>query len=223
MVALLLLLMLRMGAFTGEGPGKGAQLVAINLSPDAAARAKAQSRARSAPPPPQLQRVTPPQAIVPVLPKPAFIRMSRADFAATDIAKLGLKGDSGSTTGSSAPVYGPGEGPGGVRLFKAEWVREPTDAELVTYLPRGAPQGAWATIACQTIDHYHVDNCQPLSEGPLGSGLARGLRLAAWQFLVRPPRIDGKPQIGAWVRIRFDFRRSAKSNDDAPAENASGG
>ncbi len=149
--------------------------------------------------------------------------MSHTDFAASDISKLGQHGDSGNSSGASAAAYGPGEGPGGVRLYQAEWVREPTDAELVTYFPRGAPQGAWATIACRTVDHYHVDDCQSLSEAPLGTGLARGLRQAAWQFLVRPPRIDGKPLIGAWVRIRFDFRRSAKGAQDAPAEDASGG
>ncbi|HEU4967986.1 hypothetical protein [Sphingomonas sp.] len=104
----------------------------------------------------------------------------------------------------SAAAYGPGEGPGGARLYYAEWYREPTSAELSYYLPPGRVVG-WGMIACQTVERYHVDNCRTLGDSPPGSGLARAIRQAAWQFLVRPPRIDGKPVIGAWVRIRIEF------------------
>jgi hypothetical protein len=34
-----------------------------------------------------------------------------------------------------------------------------------------------------------------------GAGVAQSRR----QFLVKPPRIDNKPQLGVWVRIHFDF------------------
>jgi protein TonB len=215
MVALLLLMLIRMGAFPGEGPERGSRLVAVEFSrssPAAAAAKAAVAVHRTvtplAPPP-----VTPPRAIIPLQPKPAIVAVSSADFAASDIGKLGQS--SGASPGSGKPVYGPGEGPGGVHLFPAEWVREPTDAELVTYLPaRGVPPGSWATIACQTIEHFHVENCQPLSEAPLGIGLSRGLRNAAWQFLVRPPRNGGKYEIGTWVRIRFTFTAKRGEGDD---------
>jgi len=136
------------------------------------------------------------------LAKSPLVVMSKEDLAAADISKLGTRGERGT---SSAVAMGPGEGPGGAHLYKAEWVVEPTHGQLAYYLPGPVEDGSWAEIACKTIENYRVENCSLLRESPPGSGLARAMRLAAWQFKVRPPRIDGKPLVGTWVRIHFDF------------------
>lgn len=138
-----------------------------------------------------------------------FITLNRDQMAAADIGNMpkGAQG-AGSGSGDSAAVQGPGEGPGGVQLFEAEWYRRPTHAELSTYLPANAPPRGYGLVACKTIDHYHVENCQILGEAPMGSGFAKAVRLAAWQFLVRPPRVNGKAMVGSWVRIRIDYTRT---------------
>ncbi|WP_336958589.1 hypothetical protein [Sphingobium aquiterrae] len=141
-------------------------------------------------------------------PTPNFLTLTSKDFAAADIGSLQSHrgaGSAGAGNGGSSSTYGPGEGPGGVQLFEAEWYRKPTNAELAGYLPHDAPRKGWGLVACKTVENYHVDNCQALGEAPLGSGFARAIRQAAWQFLVRPPRVDGKPQVGSWVRIRIDY------------------
>jgi len=135
-------------------------------------------------------------------------------FDAVDIAALpnhrndSKPGEGADGTGAgkdSGSAYGPGAGPGGERLYDAEWYSEPTHAELSYYMPHGAPMGSWGTIACRTVEKNRVEDCRELDESPAGSGLARALRQAAWQFRVLPPRIGGHPVIGAWVRIRIDF------------------
>jgi hypothetical protein len=209
---LIALLMLAMGARRPGEKGTAAHLVAVQISPESPKHIEhAHAAAKQAPAHPVQQHPTPhPPVVKPPVPVTPFVTMSKQDFAASDISRLPKHGQgdgSGSGTGSGSSTYGPSEGPGGVHLFNAEWYREPTDPELSTYLRQanGAGSGDWATIACRTIEHYHVENCQELDESPPGSGLARALRQASWQFLVRPPRVDGKVLIGSWVRIKFTF------------------
>lgn len=157
-------------------------------------------------------RATPAVPVKTPPPPPVLMPGGMELFEAADIGKLhGDAGDRGGGesegAGDSVAAYGPGEGPGGQRLYNAEWYREPSNAELAGFLPAGAPPGGWALIACKTVEDYHVENCRSLGEGPAGSGLARAMRQAAWQFRVRPPRIGGKPLVGAWVRIRIYFNR----------------
>jgi len=190
-------------------------LVSMNMDKGEkqAAAKKAQAAAT------QKSKVTPdvpepvPEPVAP--PPPSYIRLSRNEFAASDISKLGRAANADEQS-AKAGAYGPGEGPGGAQLYAAQWYREPFDAELATYMPRsGAPQGAWAMIACRTVEKFHVEDCREMDEYPLGSGLGRALRQASWQFLVRPPRVNGEAQVGAWVKIRFDFVDRAAARGSA--------
>jgi len=160
------------------------------------------------PPAPPVAPVAPPHAPVPPL---HMLLLSKDEFAAADIANMPSHHDDrapaggGDSAGSdSASSEGAGEGPGGERLYNAEWYVEPTHAELAYYMP-SRPQSGWGMIACKTVPNFRVEDCQELGESPAGSGLSRTLRQAAWQFRVLPPRIGGRKMVGAWVRIRFDF------------------
>ncbi len=97
-----------------------------------------------------------------------------------------------------------GTAPGGQPLYAAQWHRRPTSAELSTYLP-ARMQNGWGMVACRTVADYRVEDCREVGQSPPGSGLSRAVRLAAWQFRVRPPRIGGKPIVGEWVRIRIEW------------------
>lgn len=196
---------------------------APETSPSAAAPSppapERQQAERTPPPPPAAATPPPPPPPVanaePIPPRPDMIVLSRDDFARSDIGRIRSKPDDAARGQASAdarggggggrPVYGPSEAPGGRTLYAADWYREPTRAEIAPFLPPGAREG-WGMIACRTAERYRVENCRELGETP-GSGIARGLRRAAWQFLVIPPAINGKPQIGTWVRIRFDLVR----------------
>lgn len=221
-MGLFVLALLQLGLLPNPAAKPGDRLTAIALSAGKSAERQKANKQADAAKPKQAVVTLPRPVPTPVPTTPAFIMLSRAEFAASDIANLGRHSGEDSGDDSGGTAMGPGEGPGGARLYNAQWYREPTNAELGGYLQGNVPPGSWALIACQTVDRYHVENCQQLDESPRGSGLARAMRQAAWQFLVRPPRLNGKPIPNAWVRIRIDFSRSAKGADAPDPEGAGG-
>jgi protein TonB len=164
---------------------------------------------------PQPPRPAPPipKPVVELPPRPLqMIEITPEEYKSADIAKLGTAGGGkqqgpelaqGRSAGDSARV---GTAPNGEPLYAAEWYREPTNTELQAYMPKRMPEGGgWGMIACKTAPRFKVEDCVELGQGPAGSHLAGAVRQAAWQFLVRPPRVGGKPMIGEWVRIRIDY------------------
>jgi protein TonB len=170
----------------------------------------------------QAAETRPPRPVPPV-PKPAvklptpnldMLEVTREVYQAADISKLGSNApgyvrsaDAGSSGGANAGDSAMvGTAPDGQPLYAAEWYREPTNTELAGYLPKTLPDGGgWGIIACKTAPRFRVTDCVELGQGPAGSHLAGAVRQAAWQFLVRPPRIGGKSLVGEWVRIRVDY------------------
>lgn len=201
---LLMLLGLGPGSWSGREASRPT-LVDLIPGPQApVAPAPATSAEAKAKPLPPVPRTATPKLPPTPLAKSPFLKLTREEFSAADISKLGTAGGQGTSTAgvTSASV---GVGPGGATLYKAEWYREPTDAELAYYLPKAIAPGSWAQVACKTIPDNRVENCQAMGESPPGSGLARALRLAGWQFRIRPPRIDGKPMVGTWVKVHLEF------------------
>lgn len=204
----------RSGAITFQlDPGDKAEPSASKSEQKAkAAPERARERAESEPRP---ETPPPPPPPVELPPRPLqMMVLTRQDYAAADISRLPRRERAATSAGSGAALAdasadagggAAGRGPRGERLFDAQWYREPTEAELNGYISRRPPVGSWATIACRTIAGFHVDDCVELEESPPGSGLARSIRQAGWQFLVRPPRIGGRSMVGEWVRIRITF------------------
>ena len=212
--ALLLLLLIKLAPpqFGSSKPGN--KLMTFSVAPEAqedAAHTKSAAKTHqvssptppaAATPPPivKLPPVAAPWVLTPGLEKfdvrqvpPTPQSAQQSDASASD--------DANGSSNSDRPVA---FGPEGQPLYEAAWYREPTHAELNGYMKNVRPGPGFGIIACQTVARYHVDNCEEIGE-TLGSGYARAVREAAWQFLVLPPRVGGHMMIGAWVRIRITY------------------
>ncbi|MBU3078638.1 energy transducer TonB [Sphingomonas quercus] len=222
-VHLLMLLMLLSLTPAMEFLDMGRKALTVDLLPDQPATPEPARRARSkraggasgkrtpAPEPAPAPSPPPPPVPVPDNTPLALIPLTSDQMAAGDISRLPSRAPGPRAGPDLADNAGNGDadsdgatGPNGEKLYAADWYREPTHAELAFYLPKNGVRSGWGMIACQTFPDFHVDNCQELGQSP-GSGLARAVRQAAWQFRVRPPRVGGRPMVGAWVRIRIDF------------------
>jgi protein TonB len=156
--------------------------------------------------------VAPPKIVLPVRPtitpppttELELIELTREELSKTDEAMAQRAGPAlaqGSGRGGDSAVVG--KGPRGETLYAAEWLREPTNQEIGFYLgPEAAGVGL---IACKTYPQYRVDDCVALGSTPASSRIDRKILEATWQFKVRPPRKNGQPMIGEWVRIRISW------------------
>ena len=209
---LLLLVLLGLGKLT-PGVQKPSSALIVDLvrnSERAAAPARTETERKTTPPTQSKPLPKPPPIVLPAKPTIAapkslpWVEMSKDELAAADIANLPK-----SSPGDSEEV---GRAPNGDVLYAAEWAREPTDAELGGYLPANSPDG-YGLVACKTMPENRVDDCVELENYPAGSHLARAVRLAAWQFRVRPPRKNGRTLVGSWVRIRIDYEHYSRGGD----------
>lgn len=184
----------------------------IDVEQDRSASVQKQAPPRTVPKQP-VPTTAPPIPRATDTPTLDMLEVTRETYAAADIARLGTAGGKAASAstrmaGDSATV---GNAPNGQPLYAAEWVRRPTNAELAGYLPKRMPEGGGAgLVACRTAPRNRVEDCVELASTPPGSRLAAAVRQAAWQFLVRPPRVGGKPMIGQWVQIRIDYITSPR-------------
>jgi len=214
----LLLAIIAMTAIRDLGPVNSTILTAMKLLPPPVEKKPQPKHPKSAQAPKPEQQ-TAPAATMKLPPHievnnpnkdpwpPGFIHTSHLDMANGDIAKIHSGVAPGNAQASGGGGHSMGDGPDDLGFYKAEWYRKPPRTALDSYMRAGQDPGRWAEISCRMIDHYHVEDCHELAEEPRGSGMARVLREAAWQFLVRPPRRNGKDLLGERVRIHYDFTR----------------
>ncbi len=173
----------------------------LHPSPRPARFVGIQSARPPAPAPPLLPDAPAPAIIAPIVELPTVALADAGPASATGASAQAGSGD-GQAGGGMA--WGAG-GSGGMPLTDAQWFREPTIYELRRYLPANVPGKGWGLIACRTIARYRVTDCETIGEFPRGSGYAKAASDAAYQYRVKPPRIGGKPQLGAWVSIRINY------------------
>jgi protein TonB len=221
-------LLFRLGPLSEPPKPSSSSLSTFSVLPDPAASASRATKTQVAKSKPTLGGAAPqrpakvtPTPAAPTPPTPVFPEMlgGKELFEAADVGKIPSvrpdkgegsgKGDAKGAGSDSVAAYGPGEGPGGQRLYDAELVRAPSGSELAFYLKSVPPADSWGEIACQMTADLSLENCRVLGEKPVGSGFGRALRQAAWQFKIRPPRIGRRAIPGTWVRIHLDWNRTS--------------
>lgn len=237
-VAITCLIILGMLGLNGTMPQrpqfKGGPVM-LDLKPDAETADATRSPAPAKREPAHEQPPQPTKAVpvpeIPPIPMPTksyYIHLTKEENDAADIATHPRAAYSGQSAQQQASAAGAGAGsgdsrpvgtaPNGQPLYAAEWYRHPTHAELDYYLPPHMPSHGVGVVACRTIANHHVDDCVELGSSPPGSHLAGAVRQAAWQFLVRAPRLGGKELVGAWVSIEIDYY--TKDRDETQVSNA---
>lgn len=126
------------------------------------------------------------------------------------------------TTADGKPVAGrsfivpikfePGVLKGANVIRQPEWVREPTQEELMAYYPAKASGAARVVVHCNVTDRGLMQGCSLTHEEPTGRGYGAAALAMTELFVMRPMTVDGEPVGGGEVNIpiiwQFDSRLS---------------
>lgn len=221
----LLLVLLAMAAIHDLGRGNSTILTALKLTqppvedkkvvqPHKAARAPdpAQNTAPAASMkiPPHVEVNNPNKVEWPE----GFIHTNHLDMANGDIAKIHSGVAPGNAQASGGGGHSMGDGPDDRGYYKADWYRKPHMSELDPFWPAEKRKTGWGMIVCRTAPNHRVEDCRELEESEHGLGLARAMRQAAGNLLVRAPKHGNEDMIGVWVTIRFDNHMIERGSED---------
>jgi hypothetical protein len=92
-------------------------------------------------------------------------------------------------------------------VVQAKWKKVPAEGPVHHAMKKahiGPQKPGSAIIICETAEPDRVVNCEESFNTP-GTKYGQGLILAASRFRIVPPSINGVPQFGAKITIRFTF------------------
>jgi len=215
-IELLLLLALLSLGLSVDSPRK-AQLTEVSLAAHEVAESEPEKPAPEESPPQPTQRTAPQpvESPTPVL-APAPAPVSLIPLPTAPLAPPAAPPRPAPPAAVVGPAYGPpdtggppsddsvrvGTAPDGSPLYAAKWYREP-GPEFWGYL--SAASSGSGLMACRTIADFYVADCVPLGDTP-GSMINRSMLAGSGVLMVRPPRLGNRSLVGAWVRIRIDYR-----------------
>jgi TonB family protein len=118
--------------------------------------------------------------------------------------------DGKSVAGQSfiVPVkFEPGVLNGPAVITNVDWLRRPTNDELLNYWPSGARDDSdgSAVLHCAVTNRGLMDGCSVSGEKPAGHGYGSAVLAMANLFVMRPMTVDGEPVGGGTINIPIRF------------------
>jgi protein TonB len=113
----------------------------------------------------------------------------------------------GAGEGGGGGAGGIGTGGSGTEALSMEgpqWIRRPTEAEMMKLIPIEALRGqvgGTAILACLVRPDNRAHRCKVLSESPPGLGFGLAAQRLSRGFLIKPPLRNGQPRYDVPVRI----------------------
>jgi len=100
---------------------------------------------------------------------------------------------------------------GGTTITRPDWVRVPTNDELVHYIPSdAAAKGGRTLLHCYVTNRGLMDRCSVLSETPTDHGYGGAALALTELFVMRPMTVDGEPVGGADINIPIKWEGAGR-------------